>query len=260
MRLESERERPESPCVWVTAGVLSYRPCDREFECDACPLYRALRGGEAGVAAVGGDVPAASADGDDAVGRYLAALGSGCPLHLDRPCSPDGLWMEREPAGSLRLGLDAFTLRLLQPVDEVLLPHLGVWLRRGAPCAWINRGRLAISVRCPLAGEVVSVHPHPAVGAPGSGEDASGRWWLRLDPHEPVATAEVYRDETLLAWYLGRVRAVRGHLRAVMAAPAPLAAGRALAADGGLPERNLEAVLGRERFEALVGALFPMHI
>jgi glycine cleavage system H lipoate-binding protein len=253
MRAEAERDRLESPCVWVTAGVLSYRPCDRDFECEACPLYQALRGGGTGVTAPGGAVPALAAGGDDAVGRYLASLGSGCPLHLDRPCSPDGLWMEREPAGQLRLGLDEFTLRLLQPVDDVVLPRLGVWLRRGAPCAWVDRGRLAISLRCPVAGEVVGVHPHPVIADPGSGERAGERWWLRLEPHEPVASAEVYRNETLLTWYLGRVRAVRERLEAVVGSAA-------LAADGGLPERNLEAVLGRERFEALVAALFPMHI
>jgi glycine cleavage system H lipoate-binding protein len=260
MRPDTERERPELPCVWVGAGVLSYRPCDRDFECEACPLYLALRGGEAGGAAVGGVAPAARTGGDDAVGRYLAALGSGCPLHLDRPCSPDGLWIEGGPAGELRLGLDEFTSRLLQPVDDVMLPRVGVWLRRGAPCAWISRGRLAISLRCPVAGEVMEIHPCPAIGPPGSGESTGERWWLCLDPHEAVATAEVYRNEALLAWYLGRVRAVREQLEAVMAGSLGRAAGRSLAADGGRPEPDLEAVLGRERFEALVAALFPMHI
>jgi glycine cleavage system H lipoate-binding protein len=256
--VKSDAEWPDLPCVWVTAGVLSYRPCDRRFECEGCPLYLALRGGEAGPVAAGPVSPGVSAGGDDAVGRYLAALGSGCPLHLDRPCSADGLWMERGHAGDLRFGLDDFTLRLLQPVDGVVLPRAGAWLGHGAPCAWINRGRLAIVVRCPVAGEVVEVHPHPAIDSPGSGESAAERWWFRLDPHEPVAAAEVYRNESLLAWYLGRVRTVREHLEAVMTEPTALA-GKALA-DGGLPERNLEAVLGRERFEALVGALFPMHI
>jgi len=249
---------PEQPCVWVTAGVLSYRPCDRRFECEGCPLYLALRGGEV-EAGAGGAAPAATtAGGDDAVGRYLAALGSGCPLHLDRPCSADGLWMERGPGRELRFGFDDFTLRLLQPVDSVVLPRPGVWLGHGAPCAWINRGRLAILLRCPVAGEVVEVHPHPATEPPESGASDRERWWFRLDPHEPVAAAELYRNESLLGWYLGRVRAVRAQLEAVMG-PEASVVGKALA-DGGLLERNLEAVLGRERFEALVGALFPMQI
>jgi glycine cleavage system H lipoate-binding protein len=248
---------PEPPCVWVSAGVLSYRACDREFECESCPLYHALRGGGAAVAA-GESAPAISAGGDDAVSRYLAELGSGCPLHFDRPCSADGLWMERAPTGELRFGLDDFTLRLLHPVDGIVLPRVGVWLRRGAPCAWVSRGRLAISLRCPIAGEVVEVHPHPTMRVPTGAEGTPKRWWFRLQPHEPAAAAEVHRNEALLAWFLGRVRAVREQLEAVMAERPVPAGGAALA--GAAPDLNLEAVLGRERFEALVAALFPMQI
>ena len=30
-------------CVWVTAGVLNYKLCDRDFDCEHCPLDAALR-------------------------------------------------------------------------------------------------------------------------------------------------------------------------------------------------------------------------
>jgi len=35
-------------CVWMTAGVVSYRLCNRAFDCDHCPLDRALREGARG--------------------------------------------------------------------------------------------------------------------------------------------------------------------------------------------------------------------
>lgn len=261
MRCVPDRTQSELPCVWVTAGVISYRPCDREYDCESCPLYQALRGGGTGGAASGEPEAsfAASAGGDDPVGRYLLDLGSGCALHLDRPYSAEGLWMESEPTGTLRIGLDDYTLRLLQPIDDVVLPRVGVWLRHGASCALVNRGRLAIALRCPIAGEVVAVHPRPVRAPARSGESAEQRWWFRVKAHEPVAEAAgLYRNEALLGWYLGRVRAVRNHLTAVMLPPAGRLAGRALA-DGGIPTEDLEMVLGRERFEALVGTLFPLQ-
>jgi hypothetical protein len=36
-------------CVWMLAGVVSYRLCNRAFDCDHCPLDRALREGARGV-------------------------------------------------------------------------------------------------------------------------------------------------------------------------------------------------------------------
>ena len=31
-------------CVWMQAGVVGYKLCDREFDCDRCPFDAALRG------------------------------------------------------------------------------------------------------------------------------------------------------------------------------------------------------------------------
>ncbi len=257
MRTEADRTGPELPCVWVSAGVLSYRPCDRDFECEGCPLYLALRGGRAEAAAGARAMPAR---GDDPVERYLAELGAGCTLHLDRAYGADGLWLAGELGGDVRVGLDDYTARLLQPVEDVVLPRAGMRLARGAPCAWLNRRRQAIALHAPVAGEVVAVHPRPALGPPRKGDGGGERWWFRLKPQEPLAAAEgVYRNEALLGWYLGRVRAVRDQLQAVLNGPEAAAVGPALA-DGGAPARDLETVLGRGRYEALVAALFPMHI
>jgi glycine cleavage system H lipoate-binding protein len=261
MRTVPDRTPAEWPCVWVSAGVLSYRPCDREYECEGCPLYQALRGGDARAVAASdiGASPTRRDGVEDVAGRYLAELGAGCTLHLDRAYSAEGLWLASERSDELEIGLDDYTLRLLQPVDGVVLPRAGVWLAHMAPCAWVNRGRLAIALRCPVAGEVVAVHPRPVLTPPRSGDGAEPRWWFRLKPHEPVAAAAgLYRSEALLSWFLRRVRAVREELSAVMSPPAGMA-GPALA-DGGIPTRDLEMVLGRERFESLVGRLFPLHV
>ena len=243
------------PCVWMSAGVISYRLCDREYECESCPLDRALRGGAKSSAREAEAGPAAPS-AEDPVGRFLSTLGAGCTLHLDRPHSVEGLWLQSEPSGTLRVGLDDYTLRLLQPVADVVLPKVGTWLPHGAPCAWIHRGRLAIVLHSPVAGEVVEVHPCPVLGPPTG---AAERWWFRLNPHESVGMAPgLYRNEALLDWFVGRVRAVHVRASAVMRPAAAGAVGAALA-DGGMPTDDLEMVLGRERFEDLVGTLFPLH-
>lgn len=256
-----DRTAAELPCVWVSAGVLSYRPCDREYECEGCPLYQALRGGDARAVAASDTMALATglAGVEDPAGRYLAELGAGCTLHLDRAYNAEGLWLASEPSGEIDIGLDDYTLRLLQPVDDVVLPRPGVWLTHMAPCAWVNRGRLAIALHCPLAGEVVEVHQRPDLKAPRNADGAEARWWFRINPHESVAAAAgLYRGEALLSWFLGRVQAVREQVSAVVTPQAGIT-GPTLN-DGGIPAQNLDMVIGRERFEALVGRLFPLHV
>ena len=31
------------PCVWMSAGLVSFKLCDREGECEGCPFDRAMR-------------------------------------------------------------------------------------------------------------------------------------------------------------------------------------------------------------------------
>lgn len=35
--------RGEKKCIWMAAGVLSYKLCNRGFNCDACPLDMVLQ-------------------------------------------------------------------------------------------------------------------------------------------------------------------------------------------------------------------------
>ncbi len=237
----------ELPCVWMSAGVLTYRLCDREYDCESCPLHLALSGGgEKPVTAAAPSPGGAGATQDDEAARYLQALGAGCTLYLDRAYSPDGLWALTEPSGTVAIGLDDYTRRLLDPLDGVTVPRLGVWLGHGAPCAWLNRGRLQIALRSPIAGEVTELQT--------GGEP----WLFRLTPHESLwSAAGLYRNEALLAWYLSRVHAVHEQLERVSTMQHSLGP---VLNDGGMPTSNLEIVLGRERFEALVGTLFPLQV
>jgi glycine cleavage system H protein len=68
----------ELPCVWVTAGVLSYRPCHREYDCDGCELYHALRGPgpEAEVASTVEEAPYAATSAREREPREGAAASS----------------------------------------------------------------------------------------------------------------------------------------------------------------------------------------
>ena len=34
----------EQMCIWMTTGMVSYKICDRNFECESCPLNLGLTG------------------------------------------------------------------------------------------------------------------------------------------------------------------------------------------------------------------------
>jgi len=38
----TQQTPPPTYCVWMDAGVVNYKLCDRAFDCDRCPLDQAL--------------------------------------------------------------------------------------------------------------------------------------------------------------------------------------------------------------------------
>lgn len=92
---------PTEACVWMTAGLLSYKLCDRQFDCDHCPLDAALRGGCV-TSSPGGPVKRQSAS--------HAEL-----FPVDRQYSLGHTWLAPSREGELRLrfGLDRFAASLI---------------------------------------------------------------------------------------------------------------------------------------------------
>jgi glycine cleavage system H lipoate-binding protein len=91
---------PTETCVWMDAGVVGYKLCDRGFDCASCPLDAALRGVPPSVGAGSGEDPSAT--------RPLA-------FPEDRRYPSGHVWLGRSPRGTARrrLGLDAFASRLI---------------------------------------------------------------------------------------------------------------------------------------------------
>lgn len=264
-----DRQSPQDlTCVWVHAGVLSYRPCHRNFECEACGLYRALRGPGPGMEELerddpfgswelesGGATPNAEGPTERTASTYLGQLTEGCDLHLDLPYSPGHFWLQEEEGDRMLLGFDCQTLRLLYPVEKLRLPDPGVWVKRGEPMGWVIRGDLVIPLPTPLSGEVLDVN-HPLVGEieQWGFPRSTQQWLVRLRPHEALADVpDLLRGESMLSWYQKKLRLV--HSALLKAVDSCVATGETMN-DGGALNRNLEEVLGPDAFRELVGRLF----
>jgi glycine cleavage system H lipoate-binding protein len=259
-------EMDEPPCVWVLAGVLNHRPCHRSYACEGCELHRALAGGGEELAQAPGTgafgwkeavSPAARGVGgtDRIVSAYLASLAEGCDLHLDRPYSRGHFWIQTLSPREVLLGYDGHTLRILHPLDEVVLPSPGLGLERGKPLGWLIRGHWAIPLVSPLSGEVQETN-QALLGALRSGRSPGSRspWLIRLEPHEPVEQVpDLLRGNNLLRWYQQKLGLLEEVIRSAMN---PGADTGPTLNDGGEPNRNLEEVLGPENYERLVERIF----
>ena len=113
------------PCLWISAGLLTYKLCDRDFNCDCCPLDAALGGASSGSF------------------RREALLVPSCRARLfpdDRLYTTSHAWVRSVGAARedrlFRVGLDAFAAAIVGRCREVTC-HVSERSasRRGRPSA-----------------------------------------------------------------------------------------------------------------------------
>ena len=254
------------PCIWAEAGVLSYRLCDRHYECEGCPLFQALSGERAPAARAAGageGLPVAEAPEDPwaaPVAGYMARLLAGCTLRLDRTYGGGHWWLDDSDPSGLMLGLEEHALRVLAPIEDIVVPRPQAVVRRSEPCVWILRGRMAVPLPPPVGGKIAEVNRGYADDVRVWGRLPGGdEWLLRLTPDEAAAEVpELYRGEAALTWHLKNLQLLRHALRDAVGEGGQASEVGPTLADGGAPNLDLERVLGHARFEALVARMFPM--
>jgi len=228
---------PMRCCIWMSAGLVAYKLCDREYDCENCPFDAAMRGAEAETRRANGATSVAP------------------PFPADRRYHPAHLWVRRMEGGRVRVGVDAFAARLLASVDRVFLPPPGTPVRHDTPLCWLHDDGQVVALRAPVTGRVTVTHGRLRRDPRLIAEDPYGEGWLfevrlREDAEET--------DDALLSASVARERA-REHqqaldsaVRSFAASPCP-EAGPTLQ-DGGVPLDEPRAVLGPFRYYRVISA------
>ena len=218
-------------CIWMSAGLVRYKLCDRDFDCERCPLDAALRGEPGGCAAAAPAEPCFTLDFPD-----------------DRRYAPGHLWVEERGAAA-RIGVDAMAAALLGTPGRV---------------GWTGRGRVGtvgaavtlelpygtVSLAAPVAGR--ATRPNAALGARPAlmVEDPYGAGWL-LDVEGPdlegasLVSGPRAREQAGLDLRHFRRRAALGLLTDADSVGPTMA-------DGGQALTDLRRMLGARRYLALV--------
>jgi glycine cleavage system H lipoate-binding protein len=190
--------RGEVPCVWMTAGVLNFRLCDRDLECSACPLDRAIRNTPEPM-----DAPEAP--------EPTRATASGCVLPRSLFIHGSHLWVRLRAGGEMEVGIDDLARRLIGRARGFRLPVEGEELTEGLPAFEAVTGIGSVGFPSPIDGVVVRANPALADRPELAHESAYEAGWIfrGVAPDPMAALAGLTRDEpaqTLLERDCRRVR------------------------------------------------------
>lgn len=170
--MTSSAEHPVIPegeihCVWMDAGLVDYKLCDREYRCDGCPFDEMIR-----LRGVPQTAPPLRYEGRPEMPEIPAKVpDEGIEFILEKTIGPvnrqglpgdrlyhlNHMWVYNDRVESVTVGVDHIAAHLLKPIVGVVLPQTPTHVEQDAPCIWIVMRDGTITLRSPVAGTVVRV-------------------------------------------------------------------------------------------------------
>jgi len=154
------------PCVWMSAGLISYRLCDRHYECESCPLDAALRG---------------AAELRPCPRRYASAAEAAGAVPADRRYAPGHLWVGQvggEESARCRIGVDAFAASVMGSVAAVRVGRMGRLLECGDLLCEADIGLGLVGLAAPVCGHVLRVNPRLKDSPEAVARDPYDHGWI----------------------------------------------------------------------------------
>ena len=232
----------ELPCLWMQAGVISFRLCDRHYNCKNCPFDKVMRNEEQGPErhnAQGWET--GSPQGRR---RYpLSHLYCSCGFQLVKPLS--------EHVAQIGLNQNAFVI--LPMLTDTLLPAIGSFVHKGQAACRLVSPYGEISLRAPLTGEITRTNANAR-------EALNADWihevWLYSQKVNNLSEElrSMLRGERAKEYLAQQNAQIMHFLKSEIQGQSPLLGNTLM--DGGAPMANMDQIFGAERYFALIRLLF----
>ncbi|MDP3097154.1 MAG: hypothetical protein Q8M86_04345 [Syntrophales bacterium] len=148
----------ERKCVWMTTGFISYKLCDRSYQCETCPFDQAITNEEMGEDDLGTPCGKVSPSEDNEM-EESPKSDSSIRINGSIFYHPDHCWVQVENPEKVKVGIDDLLTQLIMNVKVVILPQVGSFYGQGECCAHIIRDDYILPVISPLSGSIQTVNP-----------------------------------------------------------------------------------------------------
>ncbi len=198
------------PCIWMEAGIVDYKLCDRKFDCENCPFDAIMKSG--GTAPTPNHLAPAPSPSMTARSTTKAEVGeSPAVMPLSLSCWHGtgtfifdseafygvGFWYVKSLAPKRALlGISEVGMKLLPSVKEIILQKTGSTIQAGQALCWIVCSEGTLCLPSPISGKITLCNPQ-----------SFGEWNRnRRQSQEDSWLAEFYSEklaEDLRAWKQG---------------------------------------------------------
>lgn len=259
LRNQNSKQRVEDGpkhCCWMQAGVVDYKLCDLDYDCDNCPFDLALH-----------RTTLSPSSAQTAEARtYHKRLHEqsisvhGCQIETSLFYHLSHAWVRVEDGGGVRTGLDDFGQWILGRPYLVDLPAVGTQVRCGESC-WRYTHKVGETVLVsPVSGTIKEINgqltQYPAL----LNRDPYGLGWTFLIEPEDLNTSlkELMYGQRVTDWCEQECQTLSQLLSQVTNNEFPLI-GQTMG-DGGFIKNDFSADLNTEQIRSIINSFFPISV
>jgi glycine cleavage system H lipoate-binding protein len=260
MSVHSDIKSNGLKCVWMSAGLINYKLCDLNYDCEHCEFHHAMQGIDHPRTIHHPEpfdriISPMSDSTNQMVSSCLNKLMEGCKIHLDRLYYSSHFWLKCEDADHIQIGIDNLSLKILYPLDRCILPQPGEHIQKGQLMGWLVRKEKMIPLYSPVKGEITEVNPDYPLNVPS--DSISDDIYL-LKIYAKDLSLDLQRKSNLIGKienFQNKIAAIKTHLQRSLNSHQFENIGPTLG-DGGAMEQNLENIMGSKLFEEFIHELF----
>jgi glycine cleavage system H lipoate-binding protein len=220
------------PCWWMVAGVVDYKLCDRNLDCEHCPFDLILQSG--------------SQPKEEATSSGLMDSVFYHPAHV---------WVRVEDQGNVRVGIDNFAQMILGRAYAVSLPHEGIKIEKGRHRWSVTHKAGETPLIVPLSGEILEVNWKLKQSPSLLNRDPYGAGWAFVMKPTDLRTGlrDLFYGSHAAEWH----RAETEKLYALVTEQANTANGALKLPDGGVLKNDFLSELSVEQVRELISSFLP---
>lgn len=190
-------------CRYARIGFFAHKICPNDFRCQTCEVDQRME-------ELLDDHPAVV--GRPAARHQPVRVGD-FELLPTRHYARGHVWAQFLD-GSVKLGIDDFTRRVLPGIERIQVGPPGSEIGTGEPLWGLHSGGKQLSMISPLAGTIVSVNPQLHVDPQLASREPFGRGWiLLLQPHSreelDACRRNLMTGKTARKWLAGEAERIR---------------------------------------------------
>jgi len=229
-------------CVWMQAGVVDYKLCDRSYDCEHCPFDDAFHHADETAAFINDRGPA------DLINVR------GCRLPRNLFYGPQHVWARVEEGGRVRIGLDDFGQNLLGRVYAISLSAPGTPSSPEAPCARLAHQCGISAVVAPLSGKVKEINSRLVQQPSQMNHDPYGQgWFMLIEPSDlKGCLKQLMYGECVSAWLQQEIEKLHLLINSSAGGDA------ATLNDGGVLTRDCLSGLNHFDRQRVIDSFFPL--